>query len=71
MSRRLAMAVALLTAAWLLAYGPTVERTIGYAYLSAALSEGASVEIDVFDRLVAAVITPDVVVDPPGDRMRG
>ena len=53
------------------AYGPTVERTIGYAYLTAAMPEGAGLEIDVFDRRVAAVIAPDVVVDPPGDRMRG
>ncbi len=53
------------------AYGPTVERTIGYSYLTAALVEGAGLEIDVFDRRVAAVIAPDVVVDPLGDRMRG
>ena len=53
------------------AYGPTVERTIGYAYLPAAMPEGAGLEVDVFDRRVAAVIAPDVVVDPLGDRMRG
>jgi glycine cleavage system aminomethyltransferase T len=53
------------------AYGPTVERTIGYSYLTAALARGADLEIDVFDRRVAAVIAPDVVVDPRGDRMRG
>jgi 4-methylaminobutanoate oxidase (formaldehyde-forming) len=53
------------------AYGPTVERTIGYAYLEAALAEGADLEIDVFDRRVDAVIASDVVVDPNGDRMRG
>ena len=53
------------------AYGPTVERTIGYAYLSATLANGTGLEIDVFDRRVVAVIAPDVVVDPHGDRMRG
>ena len=53
------------------AYGPTVERTIGYSYLPAALAEGTGLEIDVFDRRVAAVISSDVVVDPLGDRMRG
>ena len=53
------------------AYGPTVERTIGYAYLPAATPEGAALEIDVFDRRVGAVVGPDVTVDPPGDRMRG
>ncbi len=53
------------------AYGPTIERTIGYAYLTAAMPEGADLEVDVFDRRVAAVIAPDVVFDPLGDRMRG
>ncbi len=53
------------------AYGPTVERTIGYSYLAAALAEGTGLEIDVFDRRVPAVIGPDVLVDPLGDRMRG
>ena len=53
------------------AYGPTVERTIGYAYLTASMPEGAGLEVDVFDRRVAAVIAADVVVDPLGDRMRG
>ena len=53
------------------AYGPTIERTIGYAYLTAAMPDGAALEVDVFDRRVSAVIAPDVVFDPPGDRMRG
>jgi 4-methylaminobutanoate oxidase (formaldehyde-forming) len=53
------------------AYGPTIERTIGYAYLPASTPEGASVEIDVFDHRVAAAIGPDVLVDPRGERMRG
>jgi len=53
------------------AFGPTVERTIAYAYLSAALAEGTRLEIDVFDRRITAMIAPDVVVDPLGDRMRG
>jgi glycine cleavage system aminomethyltransferase T len=53
------------------AYGPTVERTIGYAYLPAGMQDGERLEVDVFDRRVAAVIGPDVLVDPRGDRMRG
>jgi 4-methylaminobutanoate oxidase (formaldehyde-forming) len=53
------------------AYGPMVERTIGYAYLPARLAEGTDLEIDVFDARVAAVIGADVLVDPSGDRMRG
>ena len=52
------------------AYGPTVERTIGYAYLPSSLDDGAALEIDVFDRRVHAVVTGDVLVDPGGDRMR-
>jgi 4-methylaminobutanoate oxidase (formaldehyde-forming) len=53
------------------AYGPTIERTVGYVYLPAGLAEGADFEIDVFDRRIAAVIAPDVVVDSLGSRMRG
>ena len=53
------------------AYGPTIERTIGYAYLPASTEEGTSFEIDVFDRRADAVVGPDVTVDPSGDRMRG
>ena len=53
------------------AYGSTIERTIGYAYLPASTPEGAALEVDVFDRRVGAVVGPDVIVDPAGDRMRG
>jgi 4-methylaminobutanoate oxidase (formaldehyde-forming) len=53
------------------AYGPTIERTLAYAYLSTSTPDGAALEIDVFDRRVDAVIGPDVTVDPTGDRMRG
>ena len=53
------------------AYGPTVERTIGYAYLPASLVEGDELEIDVFDGRLLAVIAPHVLVDPSGERMRG
>jgi 4-methylaminobutanoate oxidase (formaldehyde-forming) len=52
------------------AYGPTVERTIGYAYLPVTAEEGTELEIDVFDRRVGAVIGPDVLVDARGERMR-
>jgi glycine cleavage system aminomethyltransferase T len=52
------------------AYGPTIERTIGYVYVPAGLADGAALEIDVFDARVLAVIAPDVLVDPHGDRMR-
>jgi 4-methylaminobutanoate oxidase (formaldehyde-forming) len=53
------------------AYGPTVERTIGYAYLPASTPEGAAVEVDVFDRRVSGIVRPDVMVDPRGERMQG
>ncbi len=53
------------------AYGPTVERTLGYAYLPTTAAEGTRLEVDVFDRRVPAVVGPDVMVDPRGERMRG
>jgi 4-methylaminobutanoate oxidase (formaldehyde-forming) len=53
------------------AYGPTVERTLGYAYLPASTPEGTEFEVDVFDRRVPAIVGPDVTVDPHGERMRG
>ena len=53
------------------AYGPTVERTIAYAYLPAGIAEGENLEVDVFDRRISAVVAPDVLVDPAGLRMRG
>jgi glycine cleavage system aminomethyltransferase T len=53
------------------AYGPTVSRTIGYAYLPSSLAEGHRLEVDVFDQRLAAVIAADVLVDPGGDRLRG
>ncbi len=52
------------------AYGATVDRTIGYAYLPGEIVEGAALEIDIFDSRVGAVVAPDVLVDPAGDRMR-
>jgi 4-methylaminobutanoate oxidase (formaldehyde-forming) len=53
------------------AYGPTVERTIGYVYLPSSVAEGAALEIDVFDARVPAGLAQDALVDPHGDRMRG
>ena len=53
------------------AYGPTVERTIGYVYLPSSVTEGVALEIDVFDHRVPAIVAPDVLVDPRGERMRG
>ena len=53
------------------AYGHTVVRMIGTVYLPAGTREGAELEIDVFDERVAAIVAPDVLVDPSGARLRG
>jgi 4-methylaminobutanoate oxidase (formaldehyde-forming) len=53
------------------AYGPTISRMIGYAYVPAVLAEGAPLTVDVFDGHIPAVIADDVLVDPDGMRMRG
>jgi glycine cleavage system aminomethyltransferase T/glycine/D-amino acid oxidase-like deaminating enzyme len=53
------------------AYGPTVGRTIGYAYLPADVAEGERLEVDVFAERLAATVAPDVLFDPSGGRMRG
>ena len=53
------------------AYGPTVGGTIGYVYLDRSVSEGAALEVDVFDQRVAAQVTADALVDPRGERMAG
>jgi len=53
------------------AYGPTVSRTIGYVYRSPELQEGVRLTVDVFDEHIPAVLVPDALVDPGGDRMRG
>jgi sarcosine dehydrogenase len=52
------------------AYGYTVSRTVGYVYLPAAVDEGAALEVDAFGQRIAAVVAPDVLVDPSGLRMR-
>ncbi|MHB8398334.1 MAG: FAD-dependent oxidoreductase [Candidatus Limnocylindrales bacterium] len=52
------------------AFGFTVRRTVGTAYLPAAIDEGTEVEVDVFDRRVAGTVAADVLVDPLGARMR-
>jgi 4-methylaminobutanoate oxidase (formaldehyde-forming) len=52
------------------AYGPWLERTIGYVYGGAELLEGA-ITVDVFDGSVPAMLGPDVPWDARGDRMRG
>ncbi len=52
-------------------YGYTVERSIAYAYVPAALAEtGMAVEIDIFGDWVAGEIAAEPLYDPSGDRVR-
>ncbi|MEP7040864.1 MAG: FAD-dependent oxidoreductase [Chloroflexota bacterium] len=53
------------------AFGHTLRRMIGYAYLPVPLAEGSEVEMDVLGHAVRGIVAPDAVVDPHGDRMRG
>ncbi|HEX7825525.1 MAG TPA: glycine cleavage T C-terminal barrel domain-containing protein, partial [Mycobacterium sp.] len=56
------------------AYGPMVERTIGYVYRGAHLAnltDGARFTVDVFNEQIDATLGPDVLWDPGGERVRG
>jgi 4-methylaminobutanoate oxidase (formaldehyde-forming) len=53
------------------AFGPAIGATIGYVYLDRATPVGEALELDVFDRRVAATVVEDVSVDPHGTRMKG
>ena len=53
------------------AYGFTVGRTVGTAYLARGVPEGTSVEIDVFGDRLPGVVAADVLHDPGGARMQG
>jgi glycine cleavage system aminomethyltransferase T/glycine/D-amino acid oxidase-like deaminating enzyme len=53
------------------AFGYTVRRTVGTAYLPADAAEGQPVEIDVLGERVSAEVAPDVLHDPSGSRLRG
>jgi glycine cleavage system aminomethyltransferase T len=52
-------------------YGYSVERSIAYAYLPAALDVGARVEVDIFGRWVAGEVAAEPLFDPRGERLRG
>jgi 4-methylaminobutanoate oxidase (formaldehyde-forming) len=53
-------------------YGHTVGRNIGLVYLPADLARavGALLEVEVFGERVPAEVTPDVLYDPRGERIR-
>lgn len=52
------------------AYGFTVRRNVGFAYLPPELAAGDEVAVEVFGSLVPATVTEDVLVDPEGKRVR-
>lgn len=52
------------------AYGYTAGRMLGYAYLPADVPEGAEVRVETLDGDAAAVVGPDRLVDPAGEKLR-
>ncbi|SDN84896.1 FAD-dependent oxidoreductase [Geodermatophilus sp. DSM 45219] len=53
------------------AFGHTVGRPIAYAWLPATAGVGSAVEIQYFDRRIAATVTAEPLVDPEMTRIRG
>ena len=52
-------------------YGYTVERSIAYAHLPAALTPvGTRLEVDIFGRWVGAEVAAEPLYDPDGARVR-
>jgi glycine cleavage system aminomethyltransferase T/glycine/D-amino acid oxidase-like deaminating enzyme len=51
-------------------YGYTVERSIAYAYLPAAVDVGAHVEVDIFGEWVGGDVAREPLFDPKGERTR-
>jgi 4-methylaminobutanoate oxidase (formaldehyde-forming) len=51
-------------------YGYTVQRSIAYAYLPAGVEVGTPVQVDIFGRWVAGVISPEPLFDSQGVRVR-
>jgi 4-methylaminobutanoate oxidase (formaldehyde-forming) len=51
-------------------YGYTVERSIAYAYLPAAIELGSAVEVDIFGEWVAGELVREPLFDPRGERIR-
>ena len=52
-------------------YGYTVERSIAYAYVPAALARpGTAVEVDIFGEWVAGEVAAEPLYDPAGERVR-
>jgi glycine cleavage system aminomethyltransferase T/glycine/D-amino acid oxidase-like deaminating enzyme len=51
-------------------YGYTVERSIAYAYLPAAVEVGTAIEVDIFGDWVAGEVAREPLFDPKGERVR-
>ena len=51
-------------------YGYTVGKSIAYAYLPAAHSAGAEVEVEIFGEWVAGEVAEEPLYDPKGERIR-
>ena len=51
-------------------YGPSVGRSIAYAWVPADLEAGASVDLAYFERTLPAVVTDEPLFDPEGTRLR-
>ncbi|HJS25557.1 MAG TPA: glycine cleavage T C-terminal barrel domain-containing protein, partial [Actinomycetota bacterium] len=52
------------------AFGYSVDRMIGTAYVPPTMARGDRVEVEVFGELVPAEVAEDVLVDPEGKRVR-
>ena len=53
------------------AFGYTVDRMLGTAYLPSRVAPGDEVTVEVFGELIPAEVAVDVLVDPSGGRVRG
>jgi 4-methylaminobutanoate oxidase (formaldehyde-forming) len=51
-------------------FGYTVERSIAYAYLPAAIEIGDAIEIDIFGQWIAGRVAEEPLYDPAGVRLR-
>ena len=52
-------------------YGFTIQRNIVFAYLPLELAKnGTRLEVDVFDAVHPAQVSPTVLIDPKGERLR-
>jgi glycine cleavage system aminomethyltransferase T len=51
-------------------YGPSVGRSIAYAWLPSALAAGDRVEIGYLGRILPAAVSDDPPFDPDGARLR-